>query len=253
MKDNNKVNSIIRAVNILKALSDGANQLSDISNKLQLRKGTVHRILTTLAETGFVIQDPSDRRYFLGQSIISLSSKSARDHHFLINCSHEELRRLSDFSHETVNLQIRIGFQRICLDEVESQEPFKYISGKGSIQPLYHGSSGKMLLSEIKDEELQSVLDHITFIPVCTNTITDKAAMLREIKKIRKRGYAVSFSERIKGSASISVPIRNYPYPIALSILGLESRFDEGLMMRSLCEMFTSADRISNLLVNKGG
>ncbi|MFH1025147.1 MAG: IclR family transcriptional regulator [Nitrospirota bacterium] len=253
MKDNKKVNSIIRAVNILKVLSEGANQLSDISKKLQLGKGTVHRILTTLEETGFVIQDPSSRRYFLGPLIISLSSKSAIAHHFLLNCSHEELKRLSDFSRETVNLQVRMGFQRVCLDEVESQEPIKYISGKGSLQPIHLGSAGKLLLSEIMDEELQSLLDHITFAPVCTNTITDKTAMLREIKKIRKQGYAVSFSERIKGSASISVPIRNYPYPVALSILGPGSRFDEGSMMRSLSEMLISADRISSLLTNKGG
>ena len=249
MKDNKRVNSIIRAVNILKVLSEGANQLTDVSGKLQLGKATVHRILATLEETGFVIQDPTSRRYFLGPLIISLSSKSATAHHFLLNCSHEELRRLSDLSHETVNIQVRVGFQRVCLEEVESQETIKYISGKGSLRPIHLGSAGKLLLSEMMDEELQSLLDHITFAPVCTNTITDKTAMLKEIKMIRKQGYAVSFSERIKGSASISVPIGNYPCPVALSVLGPESRFDKESMKKCLREMIITADRISNLLV----
>ena len=251
MREEKKVNSIIRAVNMLKIISEGTNQLSAISRKLQLGNGTIHRILKTLEETGLVKQDPVNRGYFLGPLVISLSASFSTAHSFLFNCSREELIRLRDFSRETVNLQVRMGLQRICLEEFESQEEIKYISGTGSVQPIYLGSAGKMLLSEMSDKDLKPLFEHIRFDPVCTNTVTDRETMLEEIKKIREQGYAISFGERLKGSASISVPIRNYPAPVALSILGLESRFPEAAMKRCLNEMFESASRISNILTGQ--
>lgn len=251
MREEKKVNSIIRAVNILKVISEGTNQLSAISKKLQLGKGTIHRILKTLEETGMVKQDPVTLLYFLGPLVVSLSASYSIAHNFLYYYSREELIRLRDFSRETVNIQVRMGLQRICIEEFESPEEIKYISGAGFVQPIYLGSAGKILLSEMTDEDLKILFEHIRFDPVCINTITDKETMLKEIKKIREQGYAVSFSERLKGSASISVPIRNYPSPVALSILGLENRFDEGAMKRCLSEMFKSASRISNLVTRK--
>lgn len=243
-----KSNSIVRAVNILRIISEGSNHLSEISKKVQLSKATVHRILKTLEETDLVKQDPINRRYFLGPLIIGLSSSTQIAHNFLVFCSNRELLRLRDFSHETVNLQIRLGLQRICIKEIESLESIKYISGMGAVHPLYLGSAAKILLSEMIDEEIQTLLEHIDFQPVCVNTITNKDVLTSEIEKVRRQGYAESFSERIRGSASISVPISNYSCPVALSVLGPENRFDSGSMKNCLTEMLRSAETISNLL-----
>jgi DNA-binding IclR family transcriptional regulator len=248
MSEEKNVNSIIRAVNVLRVISEGTNKLSSISKKLQLAKGTIHRILKTLEGTGMIKQDSINHQYFLGPLAIRLSSSFSITHDFLLYCSRQELIRLRDFSRETVNIQIRMGLQRICIEEFVSPEEIKYISGMGSIYPIYLGSAGKMLLAEMSDEDLMVLLEHISFDPVCINTITKKSDMLKEIREIRKKGYAVSFSERLRGSASISVPIRNYPFPIVLSILGLENRCDEATMKKNLEEMLESATRISLLL-----
>lgn len=248
MGERKKVNSVVKAVNILRIISEGTNQISAISSKLQLGKGTVHRILTTLEYTGMVSQDPVNRRYFLGSLIVSLSESYSVAHSFLLSCCHNEMIHLRDFSQESINLQVRTGLLRICIGEFPSLNEIKHVAGVGSVQPIHLGSAGKMLLSEMTDKDLHGLLEHVRFDPVCINTITDKESMLKEIKKIRKQGYAVSFSERIKGSASITVPIRNYPIPVALSILGLENRFDKEARKRCLNEMFESASRISNIL-----
>ena len=248
MAEEKKINSIVRAVNILRIISEGSNHLSDISKRVQLSKATVHRILKTLEETDLVKQDPINRHYFLGPLIIGLSSSTEIAHNFLVYCSNQELLRLRDITHETVNLQIRMGLERICIREIESLESIKYISGMGAVHPLYLGSAGKILLSEMRDQEIQTLLEYVDFHPVCINTITNKDALIDEIEKIRNQGYAESFSERIRGSASISVPIRNYSCPVALSVLGPENRFDSGSMKKCLTEMLRSSETISNLL-----
>jgi len=248
MSERKKVNSIIRAVDILKVISKGNNKLSAISEELQLGKGTVHRILNTLEHTDMVKQDPINREYFLGPELLSLSASQSIAHSFLCACSRDELIRLRDLSRETVNLQIRLGLTRVCIMEYESLEEIKFISGAGVSLPIHLGSAGKMLMSEMNNLNLKILFEHISFDKICSNTIIDKRMMLEEIAKIRKQGYAVSFSERLKGSASISVPIKNYPTPVVLSVLGLENRFNKNSMKRCLKEMFKSASRISKHL-----
>jgi DNA-binding IclR family transcriptional regulator len=63
------------------------------------------------------------------------------------------------------------------------------------------------------------------------------------------------FGERIPGSASISVPIRNYICPVALSILGPDNRFYLEVMLEFSKEMKESASRISTRIsdTNPGG
>jgi IclR family KDG regulon transcriptional repressor len=80
------------------------------------------------------------------------------------------------------------------------------------------------------------------------NTITDKKDLLKEIEKVRKQGYATSFRERLPEGASISVPIRGYITPVALSVLGPYNRFSNKVMMDVLKEMKRSAARIASRL-----
>jgi DNA-binding IclR family transcriptional regulator len=243
------VNSITKGVDILRNLSEGVDKISDISKGLHLSKSTAHRLLKTLEMAGLVMQDPTTRRYYLGPLIIELASKPIIAHQNLIVCSFDEMRYLRDLSKETVVLHIRIGVERICLEEVQSLQNIRYTAGKGFTAPIYTGSAGKVLLSELRDEELQHLLKHLRLDPIAPSTITDKEVLLREIKKVRKQGYATSFGERVPGSASISVPIKNYIYPVALSALGPDNRFSLSAMMGILKEMKGGASRISNKLI----
>ncbi|MGA2462987.1 MAG: IclR family transcriptional regulator C-terminal domain-containing protein [Thermodesulfobacteriota bacterium] len=102
-----------------------------------------------------------------------------------------------------------------------------------------------VLLSELEDDELHILLENIRFIPIGPKTITDKRVLLTELEKVKKQGYSTSFSERVPGSASISVPIKNYTCPVALSILGPDNRFSLGKMMGGLEKLKDSASNIS--------
>lgn len=248
------VSSIIKSTAILKTLSNGIDRIIDLSTKLHLSKSTTHRLLKTLEVSELVMQDPITRRYYLGPLILELASKHIISHQSLIICSNEEMNILRDLSKETVVLHVRIGLKRICLEELQSPESIKYTSGKGFIAPIYTGSAGKILLSELVDNEIQLLLNNIRFIPVGPNTITDREALLKELEKVRKQGYATSFGERVPGSASISVPIQGYLCPVALSVLGPDNRFSLNRMKDVLKAMKKSASRISKKLteVNQG-
>lgn len=239
------VNSIVRSVEILKALAEGSNRITDICQKIQIQKSTAHRLLKTLEALELVRQDPRSRLYRIGPLFIQLASTAKIEHQNLIMCSTDEMKRLRDLSRETVNLQIPLGTERVVIEEVQSLESIKYVSGKGAVYPIFVGSAGKILLSKLGDAELEILLRKFYYVPSAPNPIKDPTTLMSEVRKAEKQGVAMSFGERIMGSASISVAINNYVCPVALTVMGPADRFTSATMKQVAKEMKESARRIS--------
>jgi DNA-binding IclR family transcriptional regulator len=238
------INSIYRGAEILKTIYSGVNRLTDISYSLKLNKSTTHRLLKALEKSGLVIQDSLTRKYLPGHLILRLASNPIFSHQFLIVASHGEMSHLRDLTKESVALHIAIGSQRICLSEIQSNQDIVYISGVGQLAPVYVGSAGKILLSEMRREEMELLLNGIKLLPIGPKTIIEKKKLLKEIEKIRILGYATSHEERLYGGVSISVPIKNYVCPVSLSILAPYFRFGSK-MINFLDDLKASAIRIS--------
>jgi len=243
------VNAVTRAADILRNIGEGKSRLTDISESLNLSKSTTHRLLKTLEKSGFVIQDPISRKYHLGYLILTLSSNPVIAHQDLILWSHKEMMRLRDISKETVALHIRIGTQRICLSEIPSNQKIRYTTGAGSVGPIYAGSAGKILLSMMDENESEKILGKTDLAPVGPRTITDRGRLLQDIRKIRKKGYATSSGETLEGAASISIPIRGYVCPAALSIFGPKYRL--GPRITEFLKDMRKAERIISRLVGE--
>ena len=132
------VNSVVRGLNILSSLNQGSMGVVDIAEKLDLNKATVYRLLRTLESSGFVMQDPLNRKYSLGSEIIKLASQPIVSNEKLILCSLQEMISLCKLVSETVVLEIIFGMQRMSLEVVESDEPIRFRTSKGHLVPLYH-------------------------------------------------------------------------------------------------------------------
>lgn len=250
MSESKIVNSIVRAALILQALSNGNSRLGKISESVKLSKGTTHRLLLTLAKVGFVVQDPLTQGYHLGQGLLQLFSDPILSHNSLISCAFDEMAYLKDLTRETVLLDLRAGLQKVCIEKIDSPENLKYTNERGFAAPLYVGGGGKVLLSELKDDEINIILKQISFVPITSNTIIDAEQLRAEIKKVRRQGYATSFGERVPGSSCVSVPVKNYVAPVALSILGPASRFTPKRIMATIEKLKQAACRISENLKN---
>lgn len=242
-----KVNSLIRAAEILKVLGDGVNQGSVIADTVQLSRSTTHRLLNTLVLTGFATQDPVSRKYYLGPLIQTLAANPLAVHQSLIQCATAEMKQLQDKYLGTVMLQVRQGAHRIIIEELRSDHLRSYSWGKGMSAPIHTGASGKLLLAEMPAAQLSILFEGIDLFPVGPNTITRQADMLAELKKIRKIGYAISQGEHEEGSYAIAVPIKNYICPVALAIAGHVSRMKEKTD-DIVDDLKTSAGKISTSL-----
>jgi DNA-binding IclR family transcriptional regulator len=218
------VNTIIKAADILRCITQGINQSSTIADHLELSRSTTHRMLKTLQAAEFVVQDPLALRYSLGPFVHCLADYSAQYHENLISCALPGMDRLRSVTGETIVLVIRVGVRRMYIEELPSFQPLKYAPGKGYAPPLHAGATGKLLLSQMPVPELLRLLESMKLEKILPNTIIDRDILLRELEEVRRKGYAVSFSELEAGAASVAVPIHNYSQPVAMCVLGPENR-----------------------------
>lgn len=242
------MNAIKRTGNTLKLLAEKPLRFIDIAKELHLTKSTAHRLLKALEEADLIKKNPLSGRYYLGPLISQLAASPISEHQFLITCSIEEIRKLRDLSGETVNLQIPLGTERMCLEEIQSQEFIKYVSGKGAIYLIFAGSAGKMLLSMMNNDQIEILMARFYYVPQAPNPIKNTEDLWKEIDLARKLGHSTSFGERVAGSASVAVPITGYICPAILNILGPADRFTKDIISDILGEMKNSAARIAKEL-----
>ena len=239
------IGSIAHATSILTCISNDIHALTDIARQCGLGKSTVHRVLKLLEQSRLVVQDNINRRYYLGPLITQLVSNPLTTHEYLIMQANEEMKRLSQMSEETVTLDILIGIKHFSLYEIPSQHDLKVTQESRMAGPLQAGASVKVLLSLLNDKQLKTALDSMNITRATGRTVTSKELLMTQVKEIRQRGYAVSYGERIAGAMCISVPIKNYSLPVALSVVGPESR----LKLREkevIAELIASSARISD-------
>jgi DNA-binding IclR family transcriptional regulator len=243
-----EMNAIIRSAETLKLLAEKPRRFTDIAKDLNLTKSTAHRLLKSLEQSKFIRKDPLSGRYHLGTLISQLSNFFFTEHQLLISYSLDEMRKLRDLSGETITLQIPMGTERIFLEEVLGTQQIKYVSGKGSIYPIFAGSAGKMLLAMHENSQIDVLMKKFYYVHSAPNPIKSTESLWREIELARKMGHSTSFGERVPGSASVAVPISDYHCPAILNILGPADRFSESSISNILEEMKYSATRISREL-----
>lgn len=90
--------------------------------------------------------------------------------------------------------------------------------GVGSRLPAYCSANGRILLSEWPDGDIQRMLVGATIRRLTAYTKTNASDILKEIKAVRTRGYALNDQEVEIGVRTIAVPIRSRSGQIAASL-----------------------------------
>ena len=238
------IRSVYRAIEILICLSNGINTLTEITTHTGLSKPTVYRLLKTLEELLMVTQNPSSHHYFLGPLIHQIASNPETNHQYLTSCAFEELRRLWDYSSETVELDTMVGIQYTRIYEIPSKHDLKVVNGPDPVGAVYVGAAAKVLLSRLDDDELKAIVRNIKLVRVTEYSVVDRLQLLSQVREVRDRRYAISLGERIPGAMSISAPVNNYFWPVALALTGPETRL-RPVYQEVVQEVIASAERIS--------
>jgi DNA-binding IclR family transcriptional regulator len=235
-----------RIADTLVCLSKGKNSVTEIASDCKLSTSTVHRLLNVLTEPGFTIYDPTTHFYYLGPLISQLAENTNIMHQFLLRSITDEMNRLSGITGETLSLNMLLGIQPVSLKIIPSKyglrvyEPNENEKGHKSINPLAAGQ--KVLLSQLDDAKLNLLLKSVKILE---DPLIDIEQVKQELKQTSIQGYAITKGTRIPDAMAISTPVKNYIWPLALTVLGPVNRV-EGRVSTFTTELLVSSDRLSN-------
>lgn len=221
-----KVQSVDRTFDVLEALATrrGATGISELAQVVGLHVSTVHRLLATLVDRGYVRQDPDSSRYHLGSRIFALAS-AADVHLDLRLVARPYLERMMRHSGETANLVTAGESEVIYLDQVASVHLVKMFTSPGTRVPFYCSGTGKAILAFKSPDFVEGALQG-PFVPHTPHTLTTRDAIERELAHIRRAGYSVDNEEMEEGVRCLAVPIfdRRRMVIAAMSVSGPTSR-----------------------------
>jgi DNA-binding IclR family transcriptional regulator len=244
------VKSVERSIDVLFVLSEHPMTLTEVSTRTALSKSTALRLLTTLAHGGLVVKDPLTGNYQLGAGCLKLGQGFVSGQGGFAALAHEPLQTLWEETGETVTVHVRLGNQRVCVDEIPSPHGVRYVSPIGATAPVYLGSAGRVLLAWLPKTDLNLLIEGVPLFSPASGTYMDEKKYLNELDLVRRRRYAMSSGERIAGGSAISVPITGPSGVVAsLSILGPSSRLTQQARLAALPRLNEAAAQMSRSLV----
>ncbi|SHN46992.1 IclR family transcriptional regulator [Cryptosporangium aurantiacum] len=189
-------------------------RLSAMARRSGLPLSTAHRLVAELEQWGAVDREP-DGAYVVGRRIWQLA---------LLAPIHGELREIAmpfledvhRATGENVHLAIRDGTHSLYIERIWSSASVPLESRVGRRLPLHATAAGKALLAAAP----AAVVDAVLGAPerLTPRTLTDPAAIRRDLADVRARGYAFSSGEATPGTWSVAVGV---PGPVRTTLASL--------------------------------
>lgn len=241
------VKSLKRALEILHILG-GENKkysLGEISELSGLPASTVHRLLSTLKSERFIIQDKLSTLYYLGPALIPLGIR-ASNYINIRELAFPVMEELSDKSEEDSYLTVSNNINGVFIEHVSGKHHLKIVDPFGIEVPLHCGASKKVLLAN-KSEDFICRYINQELATYTGNKRIDPDLLLKQLRKIKKNGYALTIGEYINDAVGIAAPVKDKlaNTVASIGIIGPHSRLTEDKHSKLISIVVEHAEKLS--------
>lgn len=196
------VKSAYRTLDVLEALAAGPRTFGALARFLDIPKSSLHGLVATLRERGWVEQGP-DGTVLLGLQALQVGT-AYLDADESVSATAGLLDQLAAATGETVQLARLDGPEVVYLAKRDSTHPVRLISAIGARLPAHATALGKALLATREPAEVRRLL-RPPLPALTTSTITDVDRLSDELQKTRRRGYAVDREEATEGLCCVAI------------------------------------------------
>jgi DNA-binding IclR family transcriptional regulator len=240
--------SLERGLDVLEVVEAEGTDIGvrEIARRLDLSPTIVQRMVTSLAKRGYVDKNTETARYRLGYRSLALGAHSEHGSDY-IGTARRELERLARDHSLNGFISVLHGGRAVYLLAVQAEGPVAIKVAPGSEMPLHSTAAGKVLLAARSDGEARKLLGHHKLAAITPHTVTDAAAVIAGLAKVRKQGFATVSEENIRGVLSVGAPIRDRSGKMlaALSV-AFPKYLDASQTLQSVTPLVTTAaQRIS--------
>jgi len=198
--------TVQRAIEVLEYVSAGPRSLGEVADHCGVHRSTALRLLQTLTAGGLAHRRP-DGRYGVGYRLVGLAER-AREQLDLRAIAHPHLVTLMNRSGHTTHLAALEGSDIIYVDKIEPTGSVRLYSEIGKPVPLHTASAAKAVLANLPRERALRLLDDWDYHVYTSTTITSQAALLEDLDRAARRGWAVDDGEFEDFVNCIASPIR---------------------------------------------
>ena len=203
------VQTLDRALKLLKLLAefDGLT-LTEVAQRSELSPATTYRLLTTMEDHGFVMNNEAEGLWRVGVEAFRAGSAFARGTK-IVDVGRPVMHDLMERSGETANLAIEEDGDVVFVSQVETHEAIRAFFRPGSRGPMHASGIGKALLAEREDENVRRLVDRKGLPEYTRKTLVTPDALVEDLAEIRARGWSLDDEERHEGMRCIACPIYN--------------------------------------------
>lgn len=200
------VRSVQLAIDILEAVAFSSEEqgVTQISDRVGVTKGSVHRHLLTLVERGYLSQNPETSRYAIGAKSRLLARLAPEID--LVQVATGPMRELRDRLGHSVVLSAMTPQGALVMLTVAGTSSIEIGVRSGSELSFHASAQGRVLLAfaprAVQQRTLARPLQSLT-----GKTIVDVETIEEELANIRKRGYAEAPDQVMIGINAIASPI----------------------------------------------
>ncbi|MFT4002235.1 MAG: IclR family transcriptional regulator [Rhizobium sp.] len=212
--------SVKRAASIIEAFLGARRDWSilELSQRLDIPQPSIHHVLSSFKELGWVTQDRATKRYRLGIKMWEIGC-AAINFREVAESARPHLSALVDRCGETAHLGM-IGAENpgtvIYVDRVDSQQPVRIVTVIGSRAPSHSSAMGKAILAhndEFRAHVLASPLEQVT-----QYTMTDPQLLAEDLRQTRERGYSIGRGEFAGEMIGIAAPVFDHVGNVSLGV-----------------------------------
>lgn len=239
--------SVVKATVLLRELGrhqDGIN-VTELAQAVKMSRPTAFRLLLSLEQTGFVERE--DNRYKLGWQLAHLG-RLADPYAGAVARIQPVLDEYAQRLNETIDFVIMSGeWDHEVIAKATGSRYVTQLTTSGPF-PLHASATGKVILAELDDERIKVALPQ-KLESITDRTITSQAALLKDIRRVREQGYAVTDEELEEGLFALGCAVRDPGGKLigVLSLYGPTQRLRDG-MPTLASELLKGAEEVAKLL-----
>lgn len=221
--------------------------MSEIAELTGLNRATTYRFCQTLLKLRY-LEEADERRLRPGLKAVSLA-RAALSSHELPELALPHLRELQEKTGETVNMALLDGAEVVYVSRLLSDDLLALRLFVGSRLPAYASSLGRAILAHLPEAEVEALLGGRELQSFTPHTLVDRNRLMAELRRIRRRGYAINNQELVIGICGVAAPIFGVSgRPVAAVNLSLTRMPEQQELESKLAPIVvTTAQAISDL------
>jgi IclR family acetate operon transcriptional repressor len=193
--------------------------VTELADRLGIQKSNVSKVLSTFRDNGYLVQDPTSKKYLVGLNLFALGNNYINSNR-LSRVALPTMRKLVDETGHSAVVSVMQGGDVIHVLAVEGR---LFVDGRwrvGVWMPFHATSAGKVLLAFGPPHQVDNLIKTRGLPYVTNKTIVDPRKFSSVIQKVHKCGFSVTRGETLPGSSALAVPLFDGS-PFAVATLGL--------------------------------